>query len=94
MPNPPARSITDPNDKFADLDNAIRIVLTMYGTFKHDFTYIVEYFHKMGHTDVDLAFVTNIWEMYKDAAAYGDGWVGGLALRWPVERAQRAERTD
>ncbi|MCJ1401175.1 hypothetical protein MMC11_004387 [Xylographa trunciseda] len=94
MPDPTPRSITDPDGDHAELDNVVRIVLTMHGTFKHDFAYIVTYFHKLGHKDVNLAFVRTIWDMYKDAAKYGDGFVSGLALRWPVERAQAAMRAD
>ncbi|MCJ1389531.1 hypothetical protein MMC18_002388 [Xylographa bjoerkii] len=87
MSDPQAPSTTESNYGLADFDNAVRIVLTMHGTFKDDFAYIVEYFHKMGHKDVNLAFVSGVWGMYKNSARYGDGWVKGLALRWPVERA-------
>ena len=92
MPGPDAPSTTDPKDKFADLDNAVRIVLTMHGSFEHDFPYIVQYFHQVGHKDVDLAFVSQVWEMYKNSAMYGDGWVRKLAIRWPIEIKAAAEQ--
>ncbi|MCJ1384658.1 hypothetical protein MMC17_007776 [Xylographa soralifera] len=87
MAHPTTTSLTNPDDKFADPDNVVRIILTMHGTFKHDFGYIVEYFHKLGHKDVNVAFVSQVWELYKNSAECGDGWVRGLAVRWPVEMA-------
>ena len=92
MSHPTATSLTDPNDRFADLDNAIRTILTMHGTFMHDFGYIVKFFHKMGHKDVNLAFVSQVWEMYKDSVECGDGYVWGLHPRWPAEMAQADAR--
>ena len=92
MPGTTASSLTNPNDGSADLDNAIRMILTIHGTFKHDFRYIVKCFHKMGHKDVNLAFVTQVWELYKDSKHCGDGWVRGLKIRWPVEIEQAAAK--
>ncbi|MCJ1432200.1 hypothetical protein MMC27_001556 [Xylographa pallens] len=92
MPGTTATSLTDPNDRFADLDNTIRMILTLHGTFKHDFGYIVKCFHKMGHKDVDLAFVTQVWQLCKDFEEYGYGWVIGVKIRWPVEIEQAAAK--
>ncbi|MCJ1284103.1 hypothetical protein MMC26_003434 [Xylographa opegraphella] len=94
MSRPTAASLTGPNDKHAELDNAIRMILTFHGTFKHDYAYIVKFFHETGHKDVDLAFVRQVWRMYKDSADCGDGWVRGLKVRWPVEMRHVDAKAD
>ncbi|MCJ1289281.1 hypothetical protein MMC34_000813 [Xylographa carneopallida] len=94
MPGVTAPSPMDPEDRYANLDNAIRIILTQHGTFKKDFGYIVKFFHELGHKDVTLKFIIQMWELYKDSEHCGDGYVRGLKVRWPVEMEEADAKAD